>query len=116
MSEQLSYAKAGVDIDVTDAAKREMTKSIDVDNDRVLNKLGAFASLLEGRFDGMKHPILVFKTDEPGSKQKLAFELGRVTGLAHDLANHRSTMSSSWGPHRSTCRIVSCAAVSTGQS
>lgn len=56
MSEELSYAKAGVDIDVTDAAKREMAKSVDVDDDRVLNKLGAFASLLEGRFDGMKHP------------------------------------------------------------
>ena len=88
MAEELSYAKAGVDIDVTDAAKREMAKRLDVDDDRVLNKLGAFASLLEGRFDGMKHPILVFKTDEPGSKQKLAFELGRPTSLAHDLVNH----------------------------
>ncbi len=88
MSEKLSYAKTGVDLDVTDAVKREMAKSIDGDDARVLNKLGAFASLLEGRFDGMTHPILVFKTDEPGSKQKLAFELGRVTSLASDLVNH----------------------------
>jgi len=88
MPEELSYAKAGVDIDVTDATKREMAKSVDVNDERVLNRLGAFASLLEGRFLGMKHPILVFKTDEPGSKQKLAFELGRLTSLAYDLVNH----------------------------
>jgi len=88
MNDELSYAKSGVDIDVTDAAKRKMAKSVDVGDRRVLNKLGAFASLLEGRFDGMEHPILVFKTDEPGSKQKLAFELGRPGSVAYDLVNH----------------------------
>ena len=88
MNEELSYAKAGVDIDVTDAAKRQMSKSVDVGNRRVLNRLGAFASLLEGRFEGLAHPVLVFKTDEPGSKQKLAFELGRAPTVAYDLVNH----------------------------
>ena len=88
MSENLSYAKAGVDIDITDAAKREMAQSVDSGDRRVLNRLGAFASLLEGRFEGLKHPILVFKTDEPGSKQKLAYRLGRIATIAHDLVNH----------------------------
>jgi len=88
MNEKLSYAKTGVDIDVTDAAKRDMAKSVDVGDSRVLNRLGAFASLVEGRFDNLKHPILVFKTDEPGSKQKLAFGLGRVATVAYDLVNH----------------------------
>lgn len=88
MREKLSYAKAGVDINVTDAAKREMAKSVDSGDPRVLNRLGAFASLLEGQFEGLRHPILVFKTDEPGSKQKLAFALGRVRTIAHDLVNH----------------------------
>jgi phosphoribosylformylglycinamidine cyclo-ligase len=54
----------------------------------VLNRLGAFASLVEGRFDNYRHPILVLKTDEPGSKQKLAFQLGRVSSLSYDLINH----------------------------
>jgi len=88
MPENLSYAEAGVDLDVTDAAKREMAKSVDAGDSRVLNRLGAFASLLEGRFGDLKHPILVFKTDEPGSKQKLAFELGRGPAIAYDLVNH----------------------------
>ena len=88
MSDELTYSKVGVDIDVLDSAKRELATSVDVGDRRVLNRLGAFASLLEGRFDGLQHPVLVFKTDEPGSKQKLAFELGRITPIAHDLVNH----------------------------
>ena len=88
MPESWSYTKAGVDLDVTDDAKREMAKSVDAGDPRVLNRLGAFASLVEGRFEGLKHPILVLKTDEPGSKQKLAFERGRISSLACDLVNH----------------------------
>ncbi len=88
MAKSLSYSKVGVDIDVTDAAKREMAKSIDRGDPRVLNRLGAFASLLEGRFEGYDHPILVMKTDEPGSKQKLAFDLGRARPIGYDLVNH----------------------------
>jgi len=88
MPDDLTYAKAGVDINVTDAAKRTMAKSIDVGDSRVLNRMGAFASLLDGRFEGIEHPVLVFKTEEPGSKQKLAFDLGRVASLACDLVNH----------------------------
>ena len=88
MKEKLSYAKVGVDINVTDAAKKEMAKSVDSGDPRVLNRMGAFASLLEGRFDALKHPILVFKTEEPGSKQKIAFQRGRFKGIAYNLVNH----------------------------
>jgi phosphoribosylformylglycinamidine cyclo-ligase len=88
MPENLSYAKAGVDIDVSDAAKREMAKSIDRGDSRVFNRVGAFASLLEGRFRDMAHPVLVMKMEEPGSKQKLAFERGLARSLAYDLVNH----------------------------
>jgi phosphoribosylformylglycinamidine cyclo-ligase len=88
MNDGLSYSKAGVDIDAMDAAKKQMASSIDSDDPRVLNRMGAFASLLDGRFEGLRHPILVFKTEEPGSKQKLAIELGRLPGIAYDLVNH----------------------------
>jgi phosphoribosylformylglycinamidine cyclo-ligase len=88
MPEEMSYAKAGVDINATDAAKKEMAKSVDRGDLRVLNRFGAFASLLEGKFEGLKHPILAFKTEEPGSKQKLAFEQGRLPSIAYDLVNH----------------------------
>jgi phosphoribosylformylglycinamidine cyclo-ligase len=88
MSDGLSYAKAGIDIDVTDKAKRDMAGRMDGRDARVLNRTGAFASLLEGRFAGYREPVLVMKTEEPGSKQKLAFQLGRVRGIAFDLINH----------------------------
>jgi phosphoribosylformylglycinamidine cyclo-ligase len=88
MPESMSYAKAGVDISATDAAKKTMAASIDRGDARVLNRVGAFASLVDGRFAGMQHPILVLKTEEPGSKQKLAFATGRVRGICFDLINH----------------------------
>ena len=88
MSEGLSYSAAGVDIDSTDTAKRRMADAVDSGDPRVLNKLGAFSSLVEGVFPQFAEPVLVLKTDEPGSKQKLAFELDRVESLCEDLVNH----------------------------
>jgi phosphoribosylformylglycinamidine cyclo-ligase len=88
VTEGLSYSAAGVDIDSTDAAKRRMAAAVDSGDPRVLNKLGAFASLVEGAFPQSSDPVLVLKTDEPGSKQKLAFELDRVESLCEDLVNH----------------------------
>lgn len=84
----LSYAQTGVNIDETDAVKKRMASDVGRDDARVLNPLGAFGSLVDGRFEGYDYPVLVLKTEEPGSKQKLAFEHGRVRSLAHDLVNH----------------------------
>lgn len=88
MSEGFSYKKAGVDISVADAAKQEMARSLETSDRRVLNKLGAFASLYDGKFEGYEHPILVLKMEEPGSKQKLAVQYKRVGSLCYDLVNH----------------------------
>jgi len=88
MTDSLSYAKSGVDIDITDAVKRKMTDIIDCGDKRVLNRIGAFGSLVDGRFEKYTHPILVLKTEEPGSKQKLAFQYGRVSSIAYDLIHH----------------------------
>jgi phosphoribosylformylglycinamidine cyclo-ligase len=88
MSQGFSYKKAGVDISVADAAKREMAKSLEHGSPRVLNRLGAFASLYDGRFDGYEHPVLVLKMEEPGSKQKLAVQYKRVGSVCFDLVNH----------------------------
>ena len=88
MTERLSYAATGVDIDATDAVKRRMADAVNSGDPRVLNQLGAFAPLVQGTFPGMNEPLLVIKTDEPGSKQKLAVELDRIEDLSHDLVNH----------------------------
>jgi phosphoribosylformylglycinamidine cyclo-ligase len=88
MSENLSYEKSGVNIDVADETKKAMAKYLDSRDSRVLNRFGAFASLVDGCFEGYEHPVLVLKTEEPGSKQKLAFQYGRISSICYDLINH----------------------------
>ncbi len=84
----LSYKSAGVDIDVANDTKRQMAETLHTTHTRVLNKHGAFASLFDGSFPELKHPVLVFKTEEPGTKQKLAIENGSIETVCHDLVNH----------------------------
>lgn len=88
MSDSFSYAKAGIDINQTDKAKEKMAASLATTNPRVMNRVGAFASLFDGHFPQMRHPVLVMKTEEPGSKQLLAAQSGRLTSLCYDMINH----------------------------
>ena len=85
---KLSYKRSGVNIDVANDTKRDMAKALTTTNARVMNKIGAFATLFDGRFPGYKHPVLVFKTEEPGTKQKLALQHDSVETVCHDLVNH----------------------------
>lgn len=87
-NESFSYSKAGVDISYTDAMKKEMAVYLKTDNQRVLNGLGPFAALYDIGFLDMKDPVLVLKSEEPGSKQKLAMEYGYVESICHDMINH----------------------------
>ena len=67
----ISYKDAGVDTDATDNIKKRMKKSLETGDPRVLSTMNTFASLVDGKFPGYTHPILVLKTEEPGSKQLL---------------------------------------------
>lgn len=87
-AEGLSYSKAGVDIAYTDAMKKEMAKHLETKDKRVLNSMGAFASLYDIHFPNLKEPVLVLKAEEPGSKQKLAMEYGYTQSICHDMINH----------------------------
>lgn len=84
----LSYASSGVDISAADSAKEQMEKTLKTNDKRVLNSVGAFASLFEGSFPGFTEPVLVLKTEEPGSKQLLAFQHDRVESICEDMINH----------------------------
>ena len=86
--DKITYEKSGVNIDTADATKREMAKYVNSNNQRVLNKVGAFASLYDIKFPEMKNPILVLKTEEPGSKQKFAFKYGKIKNICYDMINH----------------------------
>lgn len=87
---RFSYAKAGVDITAADAAKERMAKTLKTTDARVLNSVGswAFASLFDARFPTYTHPVLVLKTEEPGTKQILAFTHDRVESICQDMINH----------------------------
>ncbi len=87
-TEGLSYSKAGIDNAYTDAIKRGMAKYMQTSDKRVLNGIGAFASLYDIYFPELKNPVLVLKSEEPGSKQKLAREYGYTESIGHDLINH----------------------------
>ncbi len=87
-SKKISYKDAGVDIENADTVKREMAESLKTKNSLVLNSFGAFASVLDGSFSDYDHPVLVCKTEEPGSKQLLAFQHGRIESICQDLVHH----------------------------
>lgn len=87
-AEGLSYSKAGIDITYTDTIKKEMAKHLESHDKRVLNGLGPFASLYDIDFKDIKEPVLVLKSEEPGSKQKLAMEYGYTESICHDMINH----------------------------
>jgi len=70
MTDALSYRKAGVNIDTADAAKREMAKTLASRDARVLNRVGAFASLFDAQFPGYEHPVLVLKTRSPAASRR----------------------------------------------
>jgi phosphoribosylformylglycinamidine cyclo-ligase len=88
VSDPLSYRAAGVDIENADRTKADMAQILRGQDSRVLNNLGAFASLFDARFPGYREPVLVLKMEEPGSKQKLAFRHGRIASICRDLVNH----------------------------
>ena len=89
MNDQIiSYKQSGVDIDLADRLKMEMADKMKTNDNRVLSRLGMFGALFEASFPGYQKPVLVFKTEEPGSKQKLAFQYNRIPEICHDLIHH----------------------------
>ena len=83
-----TYKGSGVDVGNADAVKKGMAGIMATGDPRVLNGVGGFASLYDGRFPDMECPVLVMKTEEPGSKQLLAIKEGRYGSIAFDMVNH----------------------------
>lgn len=80
--------KYDVNIDLANETKKEMVKTLATDNDRVLNKVGAFASLYDIKYSEYEEPILVLKTEEPGSKQLIAVKYDKIENVCFDMINH----------------------------
>lgn len=88
MTQKLSYKASGVNRDTENETKEGMAEMLKTSDARVLNSIGAFATLFDGHFPEYKHPVLVLKTEEPGTKQILAFKYDSVETICEDLVNH----------------------------
>ncbi len=87
-SEKQTYAAAGVDRDGHSDITQGLRKKLTMDDPRILNKVGAFASLFEATFPGISDPVLVLKAEEPGSKQLLAKQSNKIDNIGYDMINH----------------------------
>lgn len=81
-------SKYDVNIDLANEAKKDMVKALETNNKKVLNRVGAFASLYDINYDEYKDPVLVLKTEEPGSKQIIAAEYDKIENVCYDMINH----------------------------
>ena len=77
-----------VNIDLANQTKREMADAINTGNENVLNRMGAFSALYDARFASYRHPVLVLKTEEPGSKQLIASQYDKIENVSYDMINH----------------------------
>ncbi len=85
----LSYRDSGVDIAAGDQATEKIKQLVKKTyNPAVLNGIGGFGGLFDGRFKGIKHPVLVSSADGVGTKLKLAFMTGKHDTVGQDLVNH----------------------------
>ncbi len=82
------YSDAGVDIDASNRAMRDVGKlAKSTWSSRVLSEIGNFGGLYEMPRD-LENPVLVSSTDGVGTKLKLAFMTGRHDTIGEDLVNH----------------------------
>jgi phosphoribosylformylglycinamidine cyclo-ligase len=86
--DNVTYKTSGVDIDAANAVKRQLKSLLKSNDPRVLNSIGSFGSLYSISFPEYKDPVLVLKTEEPGSKQVLAFQYDRFESIGKDMVNH----------------------------
>ena len=87
-SAKQTYAAAGVDREGHSDITQGLRKKLTMDDPRILNKVGAFASLFEASFPGISDPVLVLKAEEPGSKQLLAKQSNKIDNIGYDMINH----------------------------
>jgi phosphoribosylformylglycinamidine cyclo-ligase len=84
-----AYARAGVDVDLGNLAKRGIQSRVkSTHGPEVLGKIGGFGGLFAPDFSGMREPVLVASVDGVGTKLKVAFAMNRHDTVGADLVNH----------------------------
>jgi len=84
-----TYREAGVNIDAQDEALRRVKERIRATFTLgVMADVGLFGGMFDGRFKGMRHPVLVASADGVGTKLRVAFMAGRHDTVGRDLVHH----------------------------
>ena len=84
-----TYNKAGVNIEAGDEfVKRIKGKVRSTFSNAVLADIGAFGAFYNGKFPGMREPVLVSSVDGVGTKLKVAFLMEKHDTIGQDLVNH----------------------------
>ena len=84
----LRYGSAGVDIDVSNAAKQRIRKLVESTfTSGVVGGFGGFGGMFRLP-SGLNNPVLVSSADGVGTKIKVAIESNRHDTIGRDLVNH----------------------------
>jgi len=84
----LRYGSAGVDIDVSNAAKQRIRKLVESTfTSGVVGGFGGFGGMFRLP-PGMKKPVMVASADGVGTKIRVAIEANRHETIGRDLVNH----------------------------
>ena len=89
--DNINYESAGVSIETANDTKskfKDIVSSKNLAHCTPINKVGAFASLVEINLKDYNNPVFVLKSEEPGSKQLLSVDNNKIEWLARDLINH----------------------------
>lgn len=82
-----TYKASGVDISAANEMKASFSAALEKSG-TTLNRRNAFAAIFDANLSAYRDPVLVFKSEEPGSKQLLALERDRVESVCTDMINH----------------------------
>jgi len=85
----LTYAGSGVNIPEGERFVRRIKKSVrSTFRKGVLGDIGHFGAFFDGRFKGMKSPVLVSSVDGVGTKLIIAGMMKKFDTVGQDLVNH----------------------------
>lgn len=82
-----AYLNAGVNVDAANSVKAGFAELLEKRGVTLSGK-NAFAAIVDPGFSRFKDPVLVLKSEEPGTKQLLAFENDRIESVCFDMINH----------------------------
>ncbi|MCL1859727.1 MAG: phosphoribosylformylglycinamidine cyclo-ligase [Oscillospiraceae bacterium] len=89
--DNINYESAGVSIETANDTKekfKDIVSSKSLTHCTPINRVGAFASLVEINLKNYENPVFVLKSEEPGSKQMLSIDNNKIEWIARDLINH----------------------------